>query len=214
VSVLAKAGFLLVLTAAAGAAGVLFQGTFTAEDQVAYFHLTVNSATTVTMQSFGYAGGTDNATVIPAGGFAPDLSIFALVGADYVLANSDNGGHCGITGTDPVTGNCDDPYLQAILAPGSYFVALSVWDNSPATGNLADGFKQTGNPGFTCSENGLTGQFCDVTDALLRTRTGNWALDIAGASSVVPASVPEPATWWPLLSCGLMCALRLRRKSR
>jgi hypothetical protein len=213
VSVTAKAGCLLVFTAAVGMAGILFQGTFAADDQVDYFRLTANSATTITIQSFGYAGGTDNATVIPAGGFAPELSVFAPLGADYVLSNSDNGGHCGATGTDPVTGNCDDPYLQTTLAPGSYIVALSVWDNVPVTGNLADGFKQAGNPGFTCAEGGLTGQFCDVTDAFFRPRTGNWALDIAGASSVVPTSVPEPATWWPLLSGGLLGALRLRRKS-
>ena len=125
----------------------------------------------------------------------------------------DNGGHCGITGADPVTGNCDDLYLQTTLAPGSYYVALSVDDNVPATGNLLDGFKQTGNPGFTCAEGGLTGQFCDVTDALFRPRTGNWALDIAGATSVAPTSIPEPATLWPLLSCGLLGALRLRRKT-
>ncbi len=106
-------------------AGVLFQGTFGADDQVQYFHLTVNSATNITFQSFGYAGGTDNATVILSGGFAPELSLFALVGGDYVLANSDNGGHCGITGADLVTSNCDDPYLQTVLAPGSYYVALS-----------------------------------------------------------------------------------------
>lgn len=212
-SVLAKAGCLLVYTAVVGTAGVLFQGTFGADDQVQYFHLIVSSATAVTFQSFGYAGGTDNATVIPAGGFAPELSLFALVGADYVLANSDNGGHCGTTGPDPVTGNCDDPFLQTILAPGSYFVALSVDDNVPSTGNLLDGFKQTGHPGFTCAEGGQTGQFCDVTDALFRPRTGNWALDIAGATSVTPTTIPEPATWWPLLSCGLLGALRLRRRT-
>lgn len=212
-SVIVKAGCLLVLTAAVGTAGILFQGTFGADDQVQYFHLTVNSTTAVTFQSFGYAGGTDSATVIPAGGFAPELSLFALVGADYVLANSDNGGHCGITGTDPVTGNCDDPYLQTVLAPGSYYVALSVYDNLPATGNLLDGFKQTGNPGFTCAEGGLTGQFCDVTTATFVPRTANWALDIAGATTVAPTSIPEPSTLWPLLSCGLLGALRLRRKT-
>lgn len=118
-----------------------------------------------------------------------------------------------MTGTDPVTGSCEDPSLQTVLAPGSYFVALSVWDNVPFTGNLANGFKQAGNPGFTCAEGGLSGQFCDVGTALFTPRTGDWGLDIAGASSVAPTSIPEPATWWPLLSGGLHGALRLRRKT-
>src|SRR5262249_54761218 len=158
----------------------LFQGTFQSDDQTEVFSFTLAAPGTVTIQSFGYAGGVVGPNTIFSGGFAPLAVIFAPFGSDFVQAASDNGGHCPPALFDPVTGNCDDPYLQAALPAGSYFLVLSVWDNVPATGVLADGYKQTGNPGFTCAEGGVGGSFCDVTDALFRSRTGNWALTIDG----------------------------------
>jgi hypothetical protein len=210
VHVLGKAVALLsIMTIASPAATILFQGTFSTDDQVELLQFTLNSDSTVTLQSHGYAGGTVNATTIPDGGFAPNVTIFALLGTDYVQATSDTGGHCGTTQTDPVTGNCDDPYIQTLLSAGTYYLGLTVYDNLPSTGNLADGYKQTGNPGFTCAEGGLTGQFCDVTDALFRTRTGNWAFTIEGVDGT--SAVPEPSTLW--LAGTLIGALLLRRKS-
>ena len=202
----------LVITAAAGMASpLLLQGTFPADDDVALFRFTLSAPGVVTLQSYGYAGGVANSTTIPAGGFAPDVTIFAQVGSDYVESTSDNGGHCGITGTDPVTGNCDDPYIQSTFAAGTYYLALSVYDNLPVDGFLADGFKQGGNPGFTCAEGGLSGQFCDVTDALFRTRTGNWAFTIAGVTSITSLVIPEPSTGWLITAAGLL-GLLWRRK--
>jgi hypothetical protein len=210
VHVLGKVAALLsIMTIASPAATILFQGTFSTDDQVELLQFTLNSDSVVTIQSYGYGGGTANATIIPAGGFAPNVTIFTLLGTDYVQATSDTGGHCGTTQTDPVTGNCDDPYIQTLLSAGTYYLGLSVYDNLPSTGNLADGYQQTGNPGFTCAEGGLTGQFCDVTDALFRPRTGNWALTIEGADGT--SAVPEPSTLW--LAGTLIGALLLRRKS-
>jgi hypothetical protein len=204
---------LLVLTTAASTAGVLSQGVFSTDDQVELFRLTLNTDAVVTIQSYGYAGGVFGSTTIAAGGFAPDATIFTLVGSDYVYSTSDNGGHCSVTQQDPVTGNCDDPYIHTTLSAGTHYLAISVWDNVPSSDNLADGFKQTGNPGFTCAEGGLSGQFCDVTDALYGSRTGNWALAFTGVDTVADLGVPEPSTWWPMLSGGLLGALVLRRKS-
>lgn len=204
---------LLGLTTAASASTFLFQGTFSTDDQVEIFDFTVSATTVVTIQSYGYAGGVVDSTTIAAGGFAPYAMVFALVGSDYVESISDNGGHCAVTQQDPVTGNCDDPYIQTVLPAGNYYLALSVWDNVASTGFLADGFTQTGNPGFTCAEASLSGEFCDVTDALYRPRTGNWALAFTGVDTVADTGVPEPSTWWPVLSGGLLGALRRRRKS-
>jgi hypothetical protein len=159
VHALAKVIVLVVLTTAANAATFLFQGTFSTDDQVEMFHFTLLADTTVTLQSYGYAGGVVNSTTIAAGGLAPYAVVFALVGSDYIESTADNGGHCPVTQQDPVTGNCDDPYIQTVLAAGDYYLALSVWDNVALTGSLADGFKQTGNPGFTCAEGGQSGQF-------------------------------------------------------
>lgn len=207
-----RAIVLAVISATAGIAGtVSFQGTFSTDDQVNLFQLTLNSTTAVTIQSYGYAGGVMNSTLIPAGGFAPDFTLFALVGSDYQEAASDNGGHCGITSADPVTGNCDDPYIQTTLQAGTYYLGLSVWDNVPVTGLLADGYAQSGNSGFTCAEGGVSGQFCDVTDALYPSRSGGWAISFTDFSSVT--SVPEPSTWWLVLPAGVWGMLLRRRRS-
>src|SRR5579864_9463270 len=104
------------------ASTVLFSGLFSTDDQVELFRFDLDSAGPVTIQSYGYAGGTVNSTAIQAGGFAPDATVFALVGRDYVQSTSDNGGHCGITQQDPVTGNRDDVYLQTL-----YPLELITW---------------------------------------------------------------------------------------
>jgi len=202
----------LALTVAAGTASpILLQGTFPADDGVALFQFTLSTPGIVTVQSYGYAGGVANATTIPAGGFAPDVTIFSQLGSDFVESISDNGGHCGITQTDPVTGNCDDPYIQTTFAAGTYYLALSVYDNLPVDGFLADGFKQVGNPGFTCAEGGLSGQFCDVTDALFRPRTGNWTFTIDGATTITSVTTPEPSMEWLIPAAGLLGILWRRK---
>jgi len=210
---LGLATVLISFTCAPTMAGVLFQGTFSNDAQVELFLFTLSSGGVVTLQSFGYAGGVVNSNTVSPGGFAPDATLFTALGPDFVEATFDNGGHCGITQTDPVTGNCDDPYLQLTLPAGTYYLGLSVWDNQPQTGTLADGYKQAGNAGFTCAEDSLSGQFCDVTDALFRTRTANWAFAFTGVDTVADVSLPEPCAVWPMLS---FCAIGvfLRWKSR
>jgi hypothetical protein len=189
------------------ASPILFQGTFTLDDDVTLIPFAVTTPSNVTIQSYGYAGGTvptsSAPTDIPAGGFAANAVLFDDSGTEIT---SDNGGHCDITSVDPITGNCDDPYILEDLAAGSYTLALLEWDNVPTDGVLTDGFTDDGDPGFTCAEFGFTGNFCDVTTALGTVRTGNYAisLDITAAS----AATPEPTSI--ILSCvgvGLIMAL-------
>jgi hypothetical protein len=202
-----------LITISGSASTVLYQGTFPNDANVFLQGFTVNTTAQVTIQSYGYAGGTVPTsplpTVIAAGGFAPNLILFDGTGAEIV---SDNGGHCGATNADPATGNCDDPFIQQTLAAGNYTLALLVWDNVPADGLLADGFRQDGNPGFTCAEFGASGNFCDVTSALGVVRTGDYAVALTGAGLVSQgAAVPEPATL-PLALIGCLMGFLARRR--
>jgi hypothetical protein len=187
------------------ASTVLFQGTFAMDDQVALFNITANTSETITIQTDSYAGGTVNSTIIPAGGFAPTAYLFDNLGDVITLTN----GTCGQVGKDPTTGNCDDLYFQDTLGPGTFTLALAVYNNTPVGTLATDGFVEDGDPGFTCQEAGTGGSFCDLTTALGTTRTGNYAIAITGASSV---TTPEPGSILLLLAGGALTAL-LRRHS-
>jgi len=190
-------------------ATVLFQGAFASDDQVALFNIIVNTSETITIQTDSYAGGTVNATMIPAGGFAPTAFLFDNLGDVLTLTN----GTCGQVGTDPVTGNCDDLYFQDTLGPGTFTLALAVYDNSPVDTAVADGFVEDGDPGFTCQQAATSGSFCDLTTVLGTTRTGNYAIAITGANSVTTAS-PEPGSILLLFAGGGLIALRRRHGFR
>jgi len=190
----------------------LVQGTFADDSSSALIPFSVTGTQLVTVQSYGYAGGIvptlPTPTIIPSGGFAPNAYLFDGAGNEIT---SDNGGHCGITVADSTTGNCDDPYFQETLPAGFYTLAIVEWDNV-SNGAQSDGFRQDGNPGFTCAEFGLSGNFCDVTTALGTPRNGNYAFAISGATEV--GAVPEPATL-PLafVTCLLGFIFRARRFS-
>jgi len=145
-----RAARLAVLLAAAGipafAGSVVFQGVFNEDDDVALLPFSITATDLVTIESYGYAGGTAPGGIIaPEGGFAPNAILFDSSGTEIT---SNQGGDCAITGADSVTGNCDDPYFQETLAAGSYTLALVEWDNTTTDGFLPNGFNQTGNPGF------------------------------------------------------------------
>ena len=205
---------LMCASAAMANASIIFQGTFGFDNQVELFSFTSDGVSPVTLQSFGYAGETAGTTKVPAGGFAPNFIVFDSTGGQVA---TDQGGHCGTTNPDPTTGNCDDPYISHIFGSGGYNLALLVWDNVSYDGTLADGFKQDGNPGFTCSNNGVDGNFCDVTDPLFSSRTGNYALTIDGATATSdlsnPTSAPEPATLF-LLFTGVLGVALFQARSR
>ena len=195
-------GILLFSLAAGPAFADLFQGTFTADDKVALFDITVTTDSTVTIETYSYAGGTVGSTVIPAGGFAPTAFLFDNVGDVQTVSN----GSCSQVGTDPTTGNCDDLYFQDVFTPGTYTLALAVYNNTPVDTSVADGFVEDGDPGFTCAEAGTTGNFCDLTTSFGTSRTGNYAI------SITTTPVPEPGSTLLLLT-GAALAVLLRRRS-
>src|SRR5215472_6068509 len=54
-----------------------FSGNFTQDDNELFYNFTILASTNVTLQTWSYAGGTDPlSNVVPAGGFAPVLSLF------------------------------------------------------------------------------------------------------------------------------------------
>jgi hypothetical protein len=189
------------------AATTLFQGVFATDDQVALFNITANTSETITIQTYGYGGGTVNSTIIPAGGFAPTAFLFDNLLGDYLQLNA---GDSSQVAQDPTTGNYDDLFFQDSLGPGTYTLALAVYDNTPVDTSVADGFVDDGNPGFTCQEAGTSGNFCDLTTALGTSRTGNYAIAISGADSVTQLGVPEPSSMLLLLAGGALATLRRR----
>ena len=216
-SVSIVAAMLLGLVAApAFCSQLLVQGSFVTDDDAELVNFTVGSTQTVTIQSYGYAGGlvftSPSPTTVAAGGFATNAILFDFSGMEIT---SDNGGHCGTTNSDPVTGSCNDAYIQESLAAGTYTLALLEWDNTTTDGVLADGFTETGNPGFTCAELGMTGNFCDVTSATGVPRDGNYAVAFSGEDLTIAGpgtGAPEPGTLLMMLSAGgLVGAVLLRR---
>jgi hypothetical protein len=206
---LVKGILLFSLAAAPGfAATILFQGTFAADDQVALFNITANTSETITIQTESYAGGTVNSSIIPAGGFAPTGFLFDNLGNVLTLTN----GSCSQVGRDAVTMNCDDLFFQDTLGPGTFTLALAVYNNTPVGTSVANGFVEDGVPGFTCAEAGTSGSFCDLTTALGSSRTGNFAVAITGANTVVPVGTPEPGSFLLLLAGGALVAQRRRHR--
>jgi hypothetical protein len=186
----------------------IFQGTFSQDDQTQGVFFTVNAPAVVTIQSYGYAGGTVGPTTIAEGGFDPDAFVFDSAGNLYAEYD---GSSC-VTGSDSVTGNCDDPYIQQSFAAGQYELVIVVSNNQPNDTFLGDGFLEDGAGPFTCAPFGETGNFCDVSTATGVQRTGNWAFDISGADSTALATTPEPGAL--SLLGGVCAALLLRRRQR
>jgi hypothetical protein len=195
----------------ATAAVISNAGVFATDDQVWQLQFTLSSISTVTIQSFGYGGGTNGAgTTIPSGGFATDLTLFHATGSQDFIIDDQVGGNapasCGPRTIDGSTGLCLDAYLNLpSLAAGSYILTLTQQGN-PANGpTLADGFAADGSGNFT------GGPFIDPFG---NQRNGNWAVDISAAGLVVNTT-PEPGTvlLTLLVIPGMVAIARRRRRA-
>lgn len=206
--VLAAATVAALLSTTASAATFSFRGNFSSDDDVQLLNFSVGATSTVRLQSFSYAGGTQaDGTVISAGGFDPILALFDGSGV-YIDEQDD----ADSAPADPTTGASYDVDFTSVLGTGSYTVSIMQYDNFAIGPNLRDGFQRTGEGNFTsldCSAN----MFCDTAgDA----RTSFWAFDISGVEQAeieIPAPVPLPASA-PLLLGGLLGLVRLDRRRR
>lgn len=194
----AFAATLLATGASAGTASLT--GTFAHDNDKALVRFTLDRAGVVTLKSLGYAGGTNAAgRAIARGGFDGVLSLYDSTGTvvedasgNPIGFNDDGVGSM----VDPTTGHGGDPILSLDLAAGGYSVYLTQYSNFGPI-NLANAFPFDGVPDFRSG----------FIDAYGSQRTGNWALDVSGASSV-----PEAASF-VLLAVGTAGIVLRRRRT-
>lgn len=193
----------LMLCAASFAAGFSFTGNFINDNDLQFFNVNMGADGVLTIQTFGYAGGLNQAgNNIVAGGFAPALSVFDSTG--NLIANDNLGGtvpSCNGRNQDPVTTFCldaivyDSGSVPLFLFAGTYTVVLSQQGNI-SFGSLAAGFTydpaNLNDPSFTGTNWGTPGQkFVDPFGIDLRTSA--WAVDFVSDQLRNVSAVPNPA---------------------
>ncbi len=209
--------FAVLPTALCHADNFSFTGNFVNDNDVQAFVFTVGSASTVTFETFSYAGGTNAAgQTIARGGFDPILAVFSGTGNSAVYINQNDDGGSQVP-ADPLTGEHYDTYLSTPLAAGTYTVSIMQYDNFANGPTFGDGFREQNNPNFlngVCTDN----HFCDVSGVTpYNNRDTHWAFDIDGVNAATiipnptPNPIPEPSTV-TLLGTGLAGAAGMLRR--
>jgi len=196
----------MALAAAPGAADITlsFTGTLASPDTIAEFMIVLPVAGTVTLQTYGFGGGTNAANkVIPPGGTDPFLAIFSGTGSTATIVTDASANPygtslditnyasfvgCGPAGAPVIGGSpvCGDITMSPTLGAGIYTIVLSdgqnfanaIFDN----GTLDEGFTDlTGGNFCNLSINGVD---CPNT-------SGAYALDVTAPDGTTV--VPEPS---------------------
>lgn len=206
------------------AAGISGTGTLAIPEDVFLESFTLAASTTVTVQTYGFGGGTNAAgSVIPAGGFDSLVALFSGPPTSASILMSGGNSIASAPGTTqffpgcPPAGNvtigtelvCADNTLTATLAAGSYTLLLSDAGYQPIAFNPGDPSPQdlTSANSYTDLTAGVFQTCNDQGDCI--TPNGNFAVDLLFAA-VGP--VPEPGSLL-LLGSGL-AALIWKRKRR
>ncbi len=182
----------------------------------------LSSSSTLTVQTWGFGGGTNAAgTVIAPGGFDPLVALFsgpvasaviltngagdAYADADSLASSVSFVGNCPPAGTVTIgTGAgsavCgDDKMVISGLAAGTYTLVLSDANYLPLAVNPGPPASSALSDGFTDLTGGAF-QTCNVAAGGLAciTTTSNFAVDLVSSSANL--AVPEPGS---LVLCGL-----------
>ena len=194
------------------------------------FNVAGTSSQAVTVQTWGFGGGTNaDGKPIAAGGFDPFVGIFSDTGpaasivtdglgnpfgSSDLLSNFTSFSGCGPAGIANIGGPvCGDLTMNLVLGPGAYtlvlsdagYIANAVFDN----GTLGEGFAD-----FTV---GVL-ETCNTTDAGTScvNDTANWAFDLTtspNSGGGTPATTPEPSSLLLASSALLAAACWRRRKT-
>jgi PEP-CTERM motif len=187
----------LILSGASAAADFSFSGTFNRDDDVQLFSFSVDVDSSVTMRSWGYAGGVNAAgQAIARGGFDTIMALFD--GSGMLIDSNDDGSDA--VAMDAGTGRNWDAFLQSTLAPGDYRVSLMQFDNFASGPSLADGFVRDGTGNYTAGFGCGSPAFCDISgETPFDQRDNHWAFDILNVNHAAANAVPEPGTYAMLL---------------
>ena len=194
----------LALGAGAQAADISFTGNLAGPNDVLSFNFEVAAASTVTLRSYSYAGGTNAAgTVIARGGFDPILALYNAAGTR--IGSQDDGS--GVP-ADAVTGAMYDVNFSESVTSGIYTVLLTAYSNFCGT-TIAAGCDGGGS--FTDATGNLrdTRFAFDILNVATATQTGGGTGNGNGNG---PIPVPEPLSL-ALFGTGLL-GLGLVRRGR
>jgi hypothetical protein len=226
-------GFLLAACFAiqAAAGTISYTGTLASSiDTSTQITVTLASAGTLDLQTFGFGGGTNAASaVIPAGGFDPFVGVFAGTGDSAVFIDgtsdvlSNYTANCPPAATVNIGGGdvCGDVTMTLSLAAGTYTVLLTDALYYPAAVSETNGLLGDGFIDWTPQDaQGPTGAFqtCNTVGATTTciTPTANWALDITTPDTTGSGgseSVPEPGGLW-VCGTGLIVLGSVSRRQR
>jgi hypothetical protein len=210
----ARGFFVAASFAMQAAAGTIsYTGTLaSATDASTQITVTLANPGSITLQTFGFGGGTSAAGVIAPGGFDPFVGLFAgtgdtavfIDGTSDILSNYTPFQGCPPAGLVDIGGMvCGDVAMTFSLAAGTYTVLLTDANYYPVAingGALGDGFVD-----FT----GGVLQTCNGSTCI--TPTANWALDITTPDTT--ASTPEPGGLW-ICGIGLIMLGSVSRRLR
>ena len=215
-------GCLIALAASAAFAdGTSYVGTLGSPEATFDVTLILLTTSDVTLQTYGFGGGTNQAgTLIAPGGTDPFVGLFSgtgsgamfLNGTSLTLSNYSSFMGCPPAGTVSNFGgtNCGDVTMTFdSLAPGTYTVLLSDGQYDPlaavgAGSTLGDGFLDL-TAGIFCNAADFTGS----VQTNCPNNSGNFALDVTASPTVV--TTPEPVSL-VLLGAGLLGIAGLRKR--